>query len=73
VRAATAHQLGRGPASPPLANADCAGIASQVQELLCGRLQQAVATNPRATVTGRWLGCPAPIREGSAPPAGTTG
>lgn len=73
VQAATAHQLGRGPASPPLASADCAGVASQLQELLCGRLQQSVATNPRATVTGRWLGCPAPIREGSAPPAGTTG
>jgi hypothetical protein len=47
VRTATAHQLGRGPASPPLASADCEGIASTVQELLCGRLQQACTSPPR--------------------------
>ena len=58
VRAATAHQLSRDPASPPLGNADCEGIGSAVQELLCARLQQASASNPRATVTGRWLDCP---------------
>jgi hypothetical protein len=66
VRAATAHQLGRGPASPPLASGDCEGIASQVQELLCARLKQACTSNPLAAVTGRWLACPTPSRAGSA-------
>jgi hypothetical protein len=73
VRAATAHQLGRGPASPPLASGDCEGIASQVQELLCARLQQALATNPRAVVTARWLACPTPSPAGSAAAAGSPG
>jgi hypothetical protein len=73
VRAATAHQLGRGPASPPLASADCEGIGSAVQELLCARLQQASASNPRATVTGRWLACPTPSPAGSAAAAGSPG
>jgi tetratricopeptide (TPR) repeat protein len=58
VRATTSHLLGRGPVSPPLARADCQGIASNVEELLCGRLQQAFASNPRAVVTARWLACP---------------
>jgi len=73
VRAATAHQLGRGPASPPLASGDCEGIASNVQEVLCARLQQAFASNPRAIVTARWLACPTPSRQGSAPWAGSSG
>lgn len=66
VQAATAHQLGQGPASPPLTQSDCKGLANQVQELLCARLQLAFATNPRAPLTARWLSCPA-----SAPAAGS--
>ncbi len=58
VRATTSQLLGRGAVSPPLARADCQGIASNVEELLCGRLQQAFASNPRAVVTARWLACP---------------
>jgi hypothetical protein len=72
VRTATAHQLGRGPASPPLASGDCEGIASQVQELLCARLQEASASNPRAVVTARWLACTTPSPAGSAAATGSS-
>lgn len=47
------------PQSPlTLAGADCQGARSSVQDLLCGRLEQARSGTPRAVVTARWLGCP---------------
>ncbi|MFM7642324.1 MAG: TIR domain-containing protein [Cyanobium sp.] len=58
VRATTAHQLGRGPTSPPLTMIDCQGIENQVRELLCTRLQLATfSSNLRAPLAARWLSC----------------
>lgn len=57
VRATTAHLLGRGPAAMPLNAPDCQGIQTTLSQLLCFRLSQAQATNPRAVASGAWLGC----------------
>jgi tetratricopeptide (TPR) repeat protein len=59
VRATTAHLRGAPPLPPsPLATPDCQGGQLDVRELLCLRLPRPAA-NPRATLTARWLGCPA--------------
>jgi hypothetical protein len=59
VRATTAHLRGAPPLPPsPLATPDCQGGQVDVRDLLCLRLPRPAA-NPRATLTARWLGCPA--------------
>jgi tetratricopeptide (TPR) repeat protein len=69
VKAATAHLIGTKASPPPLTSVECQGIRESVKELLCIRLRQASASNPRADATGRWLTCPTPVRE--APGLGT--
>ena len=63
VKASTAHLIGSESSPPPLTSVECQGIRESVKELLCLRLRQASATNPRADATGRWLTCPTPARE----------
>jgi hypothetical protein len=58
VKASTAHLIGTESSPPPLTSVECQGIRESVKELLCLRLRQASATNPRADATGRWLTCP---------------
>ncbi|MEB3349874.1 MAG: TIR domain-containing protein [Cyanobacteriota bacterium] len=64
VQATTAHLLGRGPAAAPLQAPDCQGMQTTLSELLCHRLSQAQANNPRAAAGRRWLGC---LGEGPLP------
>ncbi len=70
VKASTAHLIGTESSPPPLTSVECQGIRESVKELLCLRLRQASATNPRADATGRWLTCPTTARE--APGLGTS-
>ena len=70
VKASTAYLIGTESSSPPLTSVECQGIRESVKELLCIRLRQASATNPRADATGRWLTCPTTARE--APGLGTS-
>ena len=70
VKASTAHLIGTESSPPPLTSVECQGIRESVKELLCLRLRQASATNPRADATGRWLTCPTLARE--APGLGTS-
>jgi len=70
VKASTAHLIGTESSSPPLTSVECQGIRESVKELICIRLRQASATNPRADATGRWLTCPTTARE--APGLGTS-
>jgi hypothetical protein len=72
VKATTAHLIGSEASPPPLTSVECQGIRESVKELLCIRLRQASASNPRADATGRWLTCPTPAREGPGLGASTT-
>jgi tetratricopeptide (TPR) repeat protein len=72
VKAATAHLIGTKASPPPLTSVECQGIRESVKELLCLRLRQASASNPRADATGRWLTCPTPAREAPGLGASTT-
>jgi tetratricopeptide (TPR) repeat protein len=72
VKASTAHLIGTESSPPPLTSVECQGIRESVKELLCLRLRQARATNPRADATGRWLTCPTPAREAPGLDASTT-
>jgi hypothetical protein len=67
VRATTSHLAGGSPANP-LAASGCQGLQNELRDLLCSRLTQATS-NPRASSTARWLGCPP--AGGNAAPAHT--
>jgi len=73
VKATTAQLITTESSPPPLTGTDCQGLRESVKDLLCLRLRQASATNPRATATSDWLTCPSKGRDGPPLGTGTTG